>query len=740
MSFLRIKRRPGLFLLLTILGSQLFLWRRFLFGELFFIGNGDRLSFEIPYYIFATRWLEKGILPFWDPYIAFGTNLLGVPSYNPFYPFQYLIYLFGEEYLLLAQTWYWFFNWVLGAFFFYLFAKNYFASFWSIVIATSVYTFNMFFMLQLGLGYTYISILYTPLILLLLFKANRDNFLKYSVGIGLLYALELQGGFLQLTFYLSLFYGFFVLSLIDKTNWKIKLPTLLLGALLGIGLSSSRWLPFLAESKNLWRSSVSLVTYLHSEGVPPLQAIRRLLDPFALGARYSETQPFSNFYEDLPVFSSCVALSLSLVALVLFCFHRQKRVLVFGTTAILSLWTIFGGLPLKLLFILWQQKAILHNRIAIFLPLAFAFLSGLVIDNIKKGAIPSKTIRRSFFIANSILFFGSLLIWVKVGRANSLVIYSILFVLLFVSFFRFRKWNTIYQKLLPVALAILCFVELFLFNERLWNPPYPQAEINAKNDFPIAYGASLIQKDQGFASWLQKVRGTYASDNFYRLFIEGAIQDNPDQNLLPHLYEIPAISGYLNAFPNNLLGFLYVDFLKQLKEAGGSLLIHRHIQKEFISGNSARALRLKYFHAGDKILEVSGEPSAPYLYLAEDIAKERIAKRTYWDPNKIVIQTQSPKREFLVLNELFHENWKAYLDKEPVEIIPTNDIMRGVILPPGDHEVVFQYQIKHRGVILLATGGAALFSLFLLLLHRSRLKKGKGILGEHLEAIPEELG
>ena len=42
--------------------------------------------------------------------------------------------------------------------------------------------------------------------------------------------------------------------------------------------------------------------------------------------------------------------------------------------------------------------------------------------------------------------------------------------------------------------------------------------------------------------------------------------------------------------------------------------------------------------------------------------------------------------------------WKASIDKEPVKIYTSNTNFISIIVPPGDHHVVFNY--KPRGVIL----------------------------------------
>ena len=46
---------------------------------------------------------------------------------------------------------------------------------------------------------------------------------------------------------------------------------------------------------------------------------------------------------------------------------------------------------------------------------------------------------------------------------------------------------------------------------------------------------------------------------------------------------------------------------------------------------------------------------------------------------------------FLVLNELYHPAWQAEVDGVPADILPTNVVMRGIIVPAGSRQVELRY-------------------------------------------------
>ncbi|MCL2414390.1 MAG: hypothetical protein FWC94_03965 [Bacteroidales bacterium] len=64
---------------------------------------------------------------------------------------------------------------------------------------------------------------------------------------------------------------------------------------------------------------------------------------------------------------------------------------------------------------------------------------------------------------------------------------------------------------------------------------------------------------------------------------------------------------------------------------------------------------------------------------------------THWQPNKIIYQTSAETPQFAVFSEVFHRNWEAKISGRKVPIVRVNYILRGLIIPEGEHEIVFQY-------------------------------------------------
>jgi hypothetical protein len=60
-------------------------------------------------------------------------------------------------------------------------------------------------------------------------------------------------------------------------------------------------------------------------------------------------------------------------------------------------------------------------------------------------------------------------------------------------------------------------------------------------------------------------------------------------------------------------------------------------------------------------------------------------------PKQIVLRAKAAAPSVLLLNDRFDPGWKVTLDGKPAELLRCNYIMRGVRVPPGDHEIEFRF-------------------------------------------------
>ncbi|MDH4069240.1 MAG: YfhO family protein, partial [Ignavibacteria bacterium] len=84
---------------------------------------------------------------------------------------------------------------------------------------------------------------------------------------------------------------------------------------------------------------------------------------------------------------------------------------------------------------------------------------------------------------------------------------------------------------------------------------------------------------------------------------------------------------------------------------------------------------------------IQGDVSLP-----ERPADSTRVQLTGYKSRRITMSTYASGSAVLVLSEVFYPaGWKAYIDGEETPILRTNSILRSVLVPAGDHEIVFAF-------------------------------------------------
>ncbi|NNE10527.1 MAG: YfhO family protein [Gemmatimonadetes bacterium] len=60
--------------------------------------------------------------------------------------------------------------------------------------------------------------------------------------------------------------------------------------------------------------------------------------------------------------------------------------------------------------------------------------------------------------------------------------------------------------------------------------------------------------------------------------------------------------------------------------------------------------------------------------------------------NRIEVETNAATEQMLVVADTYMEGWEATVDGEPREILPVFGVVRGVVVPAGEHSVVMRYR------------------------------------------------
>jgi len=101
---------------------------------------------------------------------------------------------------------------------------------------------------------------------------------------------------------------------------------------------------------------------------------------------------------------------------------------------------------------------------------------------------------------------------------------------------------------------------------------------------------------------------------------------------------------------------------------------------------------------------------------------------TEYQPNRLVYNSNSSTEQLALFSEIYYEKgWQAYIDGERVDHLRMDYILRGLVIPGGDHEIIFEF---HPNSYYAGTKVSLASSIILLLLFLGSIyllyRKGEG--------------
>ncbi len=91
-------------------------------------------------------------------------------------------------------------------------------------------------------------------------------------------------------------------------------------------------------------------------------------------------------------------------------------------------------------------------------------------------------------------------------------------------------------------------------------------------------------------------------------------------------------------------------------------------------------------------------------------------------PDRVTVSARFRGTGFVVLADQFYPGWEAYIDGKPAKIYKTNAVQRGVVVPEGEHALVFTY-VPRRIYAAMVVSGVLLMAIFLSLFRDIRKKR-----------------
>ena len=304
---------------------------------------------------------------------------------------------------------------------------------------------------------------------------------------------------------------------------------------------------------------------------------------------------------------------------------------------------------------------------------------------------------------------------------RSLIIVISVAIILFVFLKKLIKAN--------VSLALLTIVLIF----DLWdvNKSYVNADqfVNSTNvisPFTKAIYDEAILRDKSDFRVYEPQRGfSNARTSYFHKSIAGYHAAKPKR--IQNLYDF-----YISNNNMKILSMLNVKYLIQISE-DNPLGVTRNPNN---LGNAWFIEETKIVDSADEELLNLNQVELKSICITQDQSLKglnykldnrnsiELVKRK---ANELVYKSSTTSTQFAVFSEAFYKKgWQAYIDNKPVSHYKVNYLLRGLIIPEGDHEIVFKFypEIVKSGVYISIVSYLILFMIFIkLILDKKNVQK-----------------
>jgi len=585
---------------------------------------------------------------------------------------------------------------------------------------------------------------------------DKKNILSLGL-LGILVGFQLQRAHVQIAYYTWMMIGLYTLfytlnSIYNNYNFPVikKNPLfLLLGALLlGIGLSSSIYLPAVSYMNNSTRGSIEGGMGLAQAmgwSFPPIESIVFLLPSFFGFGGYTYWGQIE--FTDYPQYMGVIVLIFAIYG----CFS-SNRIKPFLITMLISALLISFGRYFEGFYSIFYNFFPLFNkfRVPMYILIIFQFsiciLAGIglndYISNINRRTT-TKNIFKIIFTLSSIVFliflFKSQLINFQFkntsyyGIENHDILDPIRMDLIKQSFYIFTALIIALSSLIrfknkfiiAFGILLLSFIDISIINYKIINPDKKQYRNTPllKKEYLDAYLKKdgvidfLLKDTSKYRIWpinelersnrwsafnIESVSGYHpAKLNRYEYIIKStglmmpAVMQTLNIKYIISMHQLPEDKKpkYLSLV---FSGSIYIENKK--KYGIGYIYQYKDYYDRFYFSESIKTLDEK-----DQIRELNN-----YYYNPKEVSmlsKSIIEEIKYdsnaniqlinWSPNKIVIKTNSKSKQFLNISEIFYPyGWVAenITNNSNVEIYEVNSLIRGIIIAPGKN----LYRIEYR--------------------------------------------
>jgi hypothetical protein len=237
--------------------------------------TGDNLQQNYPLHVLAGSMYRQGELPFWDQYLFSGTPLLAGFNAGAFYPLLGLFAVLPDRVAWIATEVILFSLIAVGM---YAFLRALRLSTMACLLAAATFSFSGVVLSQVNHVDMTEGFVSVPFMLLAVLHIVRDGRWRWSVVLGIAFALVIFGGAPEAMLdeaFLVIAYGALSAGL-DRRSWWRVLSRGGMGAALALSLSAVQWLPGVAAISISQRSSLG-VSFTGSGSFAPANSLLSLV-------------------------------------------------------------------------------------------------------------------------------------------------------------------------------------------------------------------------------------------------------------------------------------------------------------------------------------------------------------------------------------------------------------------------------------------------------------------------------
>ena len=680
--------------------------------------------------------------PLWSPYFFGGMPCIASLQYPVF---TYTFFNWGVVNKLLAVLFInplmepslrlMLFHFLMAGIFTYLLARSLGFSWMVGVFSGLIFMFTpqLIVLPNVGHGSKLFSASYIPLVFLaakrMLERRRLIDFALMVFAVGMV----LLSIHVQMAFYALLAAGMYLVwsVIFDFKDKPVRIPLkvglFIAAVLLGVCFAASAYFPVYEYSPYSIRGGTEGGLdwdYATKWSFNPLESLTYIVPSFFGfgGATYWGYMPFT----DMPLYWGISALFFALLAAVL----ARNRVVWFFIILFLFAWLVSFGNFLPILykpmftFMPFFKRFRVPVMIQILMVFSVAVLAGFGLEKVRELGRKTASIRWIAYTAAGVAGFAILVSilhsplggafsgWISANRPQIPAQYhGQLFKLAFgdmwkTALFALATLGILYAFLrkkltfpwFAGAVAFLLIIDLWLINLKLINPVPHSNLLAMKRPTPAV---NFLRQQEGlFRIYpLDRVR----PQNWYASFGLQSINGYMGTKMKRYQEALDGIG--LNNF--NLINILNGRFFLSDRELPSHPMLELVMdgqQKVYLNRGALPRCWLVHNlvtlpEAEDRFQYIKTFNPWETAVVEEPIelppGEGGLAEVIEYSPLKIKIGTRCDTESFLVLSEIYYlPYWTAALDDRETKIYPTNHLLRGVIVPAGEHTVVFTCESK----------------------------------------------